>query len=180
MHDFAASFSKDFFKNFPDSAAIAGQKVDVDELLAAPNPAIFIEKKAFFEKKHAQIQSINPEKLDPAEQRAHLFLLKKTENLLARMDGDLSFFDVRPTLLFVSEKSPDRRTDLEILLKKMPAFYAAAKLSFTQKKGNNGPKAIAESIETFRFLVKLKKDFPKNSDLDPAILAVKDWIAFCK
>ncbi len=183
LHDFAVNFPREFFKNFPDSAALAGQKVPLGELLAAPDKAFFVEKKAFLEKKRAELRSIETEKLDAAQLRVHYFLEKKLENQLARFDGELSLFDARPVLQFFWENkthvTADRRADVGLLLKKIPLFYAAAKGNFTKKKEKNGAQAVVEGIETFRFLTKLKKEFPGNGDLDAAVLAVKDWIAFC-
>ncbi len=167
LRDFAAVFSKDFFQILPDSAVLAGQAVPVERLLKPCGPAVLGEKQAFFENKLAELRAIPTDQLDEQQRAMHGFLMKKTARLLARLDSDLSLFNPLPVL----KKRPG---EANRLVKKLPAYFAAAKLNFTGKKGANGRQAVAEGIELFRFLAKLKSD----SNVDTAMLAVKDWIAF--
>jgi hypothetical protein len=179
---FVVNMPKDFFEILPDSTSVFSGKLSVENVLNPVNLSVFEQKKVDFQHKFDELTAIRPEKLSPQNRQIQLFFIEKLQK---QTDGeaDFSMFDPLPSLYFFWKNEQktvvERRVDFQKLLKKIPPFYEAAKLIFAQKKGKNAKIARRKSVETWRFLAAREKEFPKNEDLERAILAVKDWIGFC-
>lgn len=185
LEGFFLDFSKEYFKKWPDSAAIAGRWTAPERLLEPPTRAVFSENRAWLDEARQALEKIDTAQFSTKNKEKWQLLAQKIGTLSRRTEigqADASLFD--PLLAWQAalqnrEASPSqKRAAFEALLVRTPAYLAGAVRlgpDFFDKKSFE--KSALRTLEALRFL---KKESPEGLEAEAARLALKDWLAFCE
>ncbi len=181
-------FSAEFFRRFPDSAAVVGLRLEAEKCLEPPSRAVLEANFRWLEAFEKETKTLSAAPFSIENERKRQLLIQKTALLKKRLEPkkmDASLFSPqkiwRGGLENEKMDAAARQVFFEKTVARSPAFLDGARsLGLDFFDASTFEKAEDEARAAYFFL---KKKAASRADGEPfraALLALKDWAAFCE